>query len=84
MVDWSKAAESPYSRAARNTRPVGDQIGKLIKFLKDSTSGSPLLDNRFYIVGYSLGAHVAGFAGRFLRSKGMVLDRITGKGLGYF
>ena len=84
LVDWSQGAKHPYGQASGNTRVVGAQIGELIRFLNDSTSGSPGLAKRFYIVGFSLGAHVGGYAGSFLRAKGMVLGRITGKSLGYF
>ena len=77
LVDWSQGAKHPYGQASGNTRVVGAQIGELIRFLNDSTSGSPGLAKR-------LGAHVAGYAGSFLRAKGMVLGRITGKSLGYF
>ena len=80
LVDWSRGGKFPYSQAAGNTQIVGAQTAEVIRFLVSSNSGSPnrLLD-RFYIVGFSLGAHVAGYAGRYLRAKGMRLGRITGK-----
>ena len=31
------------------------------------------------IVGFSLGAHIVGYAGRNLRRKGLIVPRITGK-----
>ena len=80
LVDWSQGAQFPYGQAAGNTRVLGAQIAELIRFLISSSSGSPsrLLD-RFYIIGFSLGAHVAGYAGSYLRAKKMRLGRITGK-----
>ena len=82
LVDWSKGAKNKfltgYGQAAGNTRLVGAQTAELIRFLISSTSGSPDLAKRFYIVGFSLGAQVAGYAGSYLRAKGMRLGRITG------
>ena len=81
MVDWSKGAASPYGQATGNARLVGAQIGELIRFLIASTSHShSSAVNRFYIVGHSLGAQVAGYAGSYLQDKyGLSLGRITGK-----
>ena len=81
MVDWSKGAASPYGQATGNARLVGAQIGELIRFLIASTSHSASSAvNRFYIVGHSLGAQVAGYAGSYLQDKyGLSLGRITGK-----
>ncbi|CAH3035435.1 unnamed protein product, partial [Porites evermanni] len=80
MVDWSKGAASPYGQATGNARLVGAQIGELIRFLIASTSHShSSAVNRFYIVGHSLGAQVAGYAGSYLQDKyGLSLGRITG------
>ena len=79
LVDWSKGAKFPYLQAAGNTRLVGAQTAELIRFLISSSSGSRHSINRFYIVGFSLGAQVAGYAGSYLRARGMKLGRITGK-----
>ena len=78
LVDWSKGARFPYGRAAGNARLVGAQIAVLIRFLISTNNGSPRLADRFYIVGFSLGAQTAGYAGSNLRAGGMVLGRITG------
>ena len=81
MVDWSKGAASLPGQAIGNARLVGAQIGELIRFLIASTSHShSSAVNRFYIVGHSLGAQVAGYAGSYLQDKyGLSLGRITGK-----
>ena len=83
LVDWPKGAKGPpwnYGQAAGNTRLVGVQTAELIRFLISSTSsGSASSTDRFYIVGFSLGAQVAGYAGSYLQAHGMILGRITGK-----
>ena len=80
LVDWSQGAKDPYTQAVGNTRLVGAQIAVLIGFLISSNNGSPLMAGRFYIVGHSLGAQAAGYAGSNLRANGVVLGRITGTG----
>ena len=79
LVDWSKGAKSPYSQATGNSRLVGAQIGELIRFLISSSLGSTDMAQRFYIVGHSLGAQTAGYAGAYLKDHGMTLGRITGR-----
>ena len=69
-----------YRQAAGNTRLVGVQTAELIRFLISSSPGSAGSIDRFYIVGFSLGAQTAGYAGSYLRTRGMRLGRITGKG----
>ena len=90
LVDWSKGANPgglrlDYPRASGNTQLVGAQTAELIKFLISNapgSSGSKNLGKRFYIVGFSLGAHVAGYAGRHLKVNGGInLGRITGNAL---
>ena len=81
MVNWTKGAGFPYFQATGNARLVGAQIGELIWFLMADTSDSySSAVNRFYIVGHSLGAQVAGYAGGYLQDKySLSLGRITGK-----
>ena len=73
-----------YLLAYGNTRLVGAQVAELIEFIittfKDSTSDSESdLAKKFYIVGFSLGAQAAGYAGSYLKAnKGKTLGRITG------
>ena len=81
LVDWSGGSKTEYEQAAGNTRLVGVQIAELIRFLISSNSGSSSWAERFYIVGFSLGAQIAGYAGRHLKAEGMTLGRITGKNL---
>ena len=72
-VDWSAGAADPnYVRAAVNTRLVGRQVALLVENINESVGQN--INSRTHIVGFSLGAHVAGFAGNHLKT----LSRITG------
>ena len=75
LVHWSKGSIPPYVQATGNTRLVGAMIAELIKFLLSQTQGSVDL---FHVVGFSLGAQVAGYTGRRLKQAGSSLGRITG------
>ena len=73
IVDWSKGNKFPYGQAAANTRVVGAMIAiqiTAIATLKNASLSS------FHIIGQSLGAHTAGFAGKFLGNQ--TLGQITG------
>ncbi|XP_068630894.1 uncharacterized protein [Battus philenor] len=71
-VDWEGGASMPnYLRAAANTRLVGKQLAMMLQGLAEH------IDLKFedvHLIGFSLGAHVAGFAGSELRN----ISRITG------
>lgn len=68
IVDWGHGAGIPYTQATANTRVVGAYIAKLIQEL--STVGPSLAD--FHIIGHSLGAHIAGYAGERLKTLGQI------------
>ncbi|XP_002057006.3 uncharacterized protein [Drosophila virilis] len=71
-VDWENGATFPnYVRAAANTRLVGKQLAMLLQHLQQH-KGLNLM--RTHVIGFSLGAHVSGFAGAELPG----LSRITG------
>nr|XP_054928344.1 lipase member I-like isoform X1 [Dermacentor andersoni]XP_054928345.1 lipase member I-like isoform X1 [Dermacentor andersoni]XP_054928346.1 lipase member I-like isoform X1 [Dermacentor andersoni] len=79
IVDWNKGATYPYYlRAARNTPVPGVQLSLLIQKIIHS-SKHRLSPNSVHVVGFSLGAQVAGFCGRhFHRAFNTKLGRITG------
>ncbi|CAG9115441.1 unnamed protein product [Plutella xylostella] len=71
-VDWEGGATMPnYLRAAANTRLVGKQLAMLLKGLAKHIA---LRFEDVHLIGFSLGAHVAGFAGSELGN----ISRITG------
>lgn len=71
VVDWEKGATLPnYVQAAANTRLVGKQVAVMMRRLM--ALGARPKD--FHLVGFSLGAHVAGFAGSEVQN----ISRITG------
>lgn len=75
IIDWEKGAAGPsYPVAAANTQLIGRQLALL---LVDMTSLGAAAES-IHIIGFSLGAHVAGFAGRAVQQKGIFIGRITG------
>lgn len=80
VVDWEKGATLPnYVQAAGNTRLVGHRIACLIRLISAKYG---LSGNSYHLIGFSLGAHVAGFAGMEIRNStnedSLWIDRITG------
>ncbi|KAA0712172.1 Lipoprotein lipase [Triplophysa tibetana] len=73
VVDWLETAQDHYVVAAQNTKIVGKEIGLFIDWLEEITN-IPL--EKLHLIGYSLGAHVAGFAGSHATNK---VGRITGR-----
>lgn len=73
VVDWEDLASKPcYLSAKMNTRQVGRCTGEVLSVLK------PIRE--IHIVGFSLGAHVAGHVSSYLtKTHGILIDRITGK-----
>lgn len=75
LVDWQKGAAGPsYISAASNTQLVGRQLALL---LMDMISMG-LDPSNVHIIGFSLGAHIAGYAGRAIQKKKQKVGRITG------
>lgn len=76
-MDWTKGARGPqYATAAANTELVGRQLAIL---LIDMIEGGGLNPKNIHLVGFSLGAHVAGSASEILKMKGHLIGRITGE-----
>ncbi|XP_017487267.1 PREDICTED: inactive pancreatic lipase-related protein 1-like [Rhagoletis zephyria] len=74
IIDWSKnrANRGRYGQAAANTQVIGPMVAiqvQLICRLKNAT------ESQFHLIGQSLGAHLSGFAGKFLNG---TLGQITG------
>ena len=72
VVGWSGGAGFPYNQAVANTRVVGAQVAGLLHVLAEFGVN---VEN-VHVIGHSLGAQVAGYAGA--RTPG--LGRITGGG----
>ncbi|XP_045475370.1 uncharacterized protein LOC123681176 [Harmonia axyridis] len=71
-VDWENGATLPnYVKATANTRLVGKQLAMLLQGL---VKHNGLSLRNTHLIGFSLGAHVAGFAGAEIGN----LSRITG------
>ena len=71
-VDWAGGAKRLYEQSVGNTRLVGAEIAELIKFIIGKTGGSKHLADRFYIIGFSLGGQIAGYAGKSVRDNGKI------------
>ncbi|XP_072948092.1 pancreatic triacylglycerol lipase-like [Epargyreus clarus] len=72
VVDWRNHANSPYNTAVRAVPSVGQFLGDFLVWLINNGGGNW---NNVHLVGFSLGAHVVGNAGR--RAGGRP-SRITG------
>ncbi|XP_047502738.1 LOW QUALITY PROTEIN: pancreatic triacylglycerol lipase-like [Penaeus chinensis] len=70
-VDWSGGSRALYTQATANTRLVGLEVAHLIRRLHELSGLSP---QDVHIIGHSLGAHAAGYAGERVTG----LGRITG------
>ncbi|XP_073976733.1 pancreatic triacylglycerol lipase-like isoform X1 [Rhodnius prolixus] len=71
VVDWAGGSLPLYTQATANTRLVGLEVANLINYLKDNYDLDPA---QVHIIGHSLGAHTAGYAGERVQG----LGRITG------
>ncbi|XP_063830082.1 lipase member H-A-like [Ostrinia nubilalis] len=72
VLDWRRLAIADYVTAVRGVPAVGRGLGQFISFLIKTAGGNL---NYFHLVGFSLGAHVVGNAGRELGGR---VARITG------
>ncbi|XP_067140228.1 pancreatic lipase-related protein 2-like [Centruroides vittatus] len=71
VVDWTKGNKPPYTQATANTRVVGAEIALLVNLLEEKRNIDP---RNVHIIGHSLGAQIAGYAGERIKH----LGRITG------
>ncbi|KAL0979887.1 hypothetical protein UPYG_G00191140 [Umbra pygmaea] len=72
IVDWLPMAHQLYPDAVNHTHQVGLSVATTINWLQEEEN-LPL--QNVHLIGYSLGAHVAGYAGTFVRG---TVGRITG------
>jgi pimeloyl-ACP methyl ester carboxylesterase len=79
-VDWSLLARVEYTLAASRTVKIGERVADFIKILQSRGVG---LDN-VTIVGHSMGAHIAGFAGAALKGGIREIIGLDPAGLGKF
>lgn len=75
ILDWMRGAWFPFTRAVANTRIVGSQGAHFLETLEH-------LYGRYlpfiHIIGFSFGAHVAGYIGQRMKQNGRLINRITG------
>ncbi|KAK9298987.1 hypothetical protein QLX08_007896 [Tetragonisca angustula] len=74
VLDWTRGAATTYTAAVANTELVGRQLGLVL--LDAVNLGTRPED--IHVIGFSLGAHVAGCASEILKKKNILLGRITG------
>ncbi|KAJ9581090.1 hypothetical protein L9F63_023734, partial [Diploptera punctata] len=74
LVNWQRGATGRYRRAVSNTELVGRQAGKILVSM--ITQGVNPAD--IHVIGFSLGAQIAGFIGETLKENGFRLGKITG------
>lgn len=72
VVNWISLAYKKYATAVNNCRVVGHSVARMLDWLQGQ--GEFSLGN-VHLIGYSLGAHVAGYAGNFVNG---TVGRITG------
>ncbi|EDW05462.1 phospholipase A1 VesT1.02 [Drosophila mojavensis] len=61
IVDWSRARFNGYLSSTLAVPGAGAKVGNMIKFLNQSHG---LALDSLYVIGHSLGAHIAGYAGK--------------------
>ncbi|GAU92357.1 hypothetical protein RvY_04448 [Ramazzottius varieornatus] len=74
-LDWSAGNRPPYSTATTNAVAVGEYLSDFLLALVQAG----VRPDHIYLVGHSLGCHLAGYAGKaFKKNSGSQIGRITG------
>lgn len=74
LVDWGKLSAMPwYITAVKNTRKVGFHVAKMISWLDKNNAVSM---KKIHVIGFSLGAEVAGFIGKSLSPKKVIHKKL--------
>lgn len=72
VMNWAFLASEHYLQVVRNVRAAAEDLSTLLAIVKEAK------DNKYiHIVGFDIGAHVAGNAGRGVKAR-FDVDRITG------
>ncbi|KAJ8718519.1 hypothetical protein PYW08_002756 [Mythimna loreyi] len=66
VLDWRRLASANYMTAVQGVPAVGRGLGQFLAFL-NSITGAPF--DQMHLIGFSLGAHLVGNAGRELRGR---------------
>lgn len=74
-MDWEKGAADSYSTAVANTKLIGRQTALMLMDMI-AVGADP---KNIHVIGFSLGAHIAGCAGEMTKQRGQKLGRITGE-----
>lgn len=72
-VDWKwLALDLSYVMARMRCKEIGNYVAELIRMLTDDTSRGM---DQIHVIGFSMGAHIAGYSGKRLDGQ---VPRITG------
>nr|XP_016997292.2 lipoprotein lipase [Drosophila takahashii] len=80
-VDWGRGAIADYITASYRVKPVGKVLAKFVDFLHQEAG---LRFEDLQLVGFSMGAHVAGLAGKHLRTGRLRMIRALDPALPFF
>ncbi|XP_036328652.1 DEP domain-containing protein DDB_G0279099, partial [Rhagoletis pomonella] len=64
-VDWSRGAVADYLTASYRVKPVGKVLAKFIDFLQREAG---IRYEDLHVIGFSMGAHIAGIAGKHIQT----------------
>ncbi|CAL1604079.1 unnamed protein product [Knipowitschia caucasica] len=74
IIDWLNLAHQHYPIAVQSTRTIGKDLAYFLTLLKDFFQFPA---KKVHLIGYSLGAHISGFAGSYMNPTEKI-GRITG------